>query len=72
MSKMHESVELPADVIERIQSRVRYTEFSSVDEYVAWVMEETLTKVEESEETGVSANEEEVQERLRSLGYLEN
>ena len=65
-------VHLPAELYGRIEERVKVTEFSSVDEYVTFVLEEVLK--EEAEETGVAFSkeeEEEVKKRLRSLGYLD-
>ncbi|MCW7079252.1 MAG: hypothetical protein OCU22_09040 [Canidatus Methanoxibalbensis ujae] len=74
------AVFLPAEIYERIEERVRVTEFNSVDEYVAFVLEEVLKAVSEEsadvggagEEVSLSEEEEEeVKRRLRALGYLE-
>jgi len=66
------SVDLPEDVVSRIERRVRYTEFESVSEYVQYVMEDVLHHVErETEhEDGADVDEREVKNRLESLGYL--
>jgi len=67
-----EAVELPTDVVEQVESRLPRTEFDSPDEYIAFVMEEVLYRVEA--ETGDEAfeavDEDQVQDRLESLGYL--
>ncbi len=48
------------------------TEFSSVDEYVTYVLREVLASLEEEEEEVFTEEEEEkVKERLRALGYLD-
>ena len=67
------AVFLPADIYLRIEERVRATEFTSVEEYVTFVMEEILREDEEEEEKPVysKVEEEEVKKRLRALGYLE-
>ena len=67
-----ESIELPSELLERIEQRVAYTEFDSMEEYVAYAMEEVLHHVETVSENREmeTVNEEEVQERLKSLGYL--
>ena len=68
------AVFLPAELYERINERVRATEFRSVEEYVTFILEEVLVGEEESEEEGPTfseAEEEEVKKRLRALGYLE-
>jgi len=69
-----QTVELPSRVVERVEARVRVTDFESADEYVAFVLRETLARVEsevddETATDGVS--EADVQSRLESLGYLE-
>ena len=73
MSKDQESkaVLLTHELYDRIEARVRDTGFSSVDEYVIFVLEEVL-KEEGVEETAFSKEEEEeVKKRLRELGYLD-
>jgi len=74
MSRVDEqtrSVELPADVVERVEARVGRTEFDSAAAYVAWVLDEVLAEVEASGEGEFSAvDEAQVKEQLESLGYL--
>ena len=69
----NKAVFLPAVLYGRIEERVRATEFSSVEEYVTFVLEEILREEESGEEepTFSEAEEEEVKKRLRALGYLE-
>ncbi len=61
------------DVAERIEDRIQYTDFESVDDYAEFVLSEVVTRAEregdESRESTMSG--EEVQNRLQSLGYLE-
>ena len=64
------AVYVSADIYRRIQERVEATGFGSVDEYVAFVMEEVL-KDEGEEEVFSKEEEEEVKKRLRALGYLD-
>ncbi len=66
-------VRIPADIYEKIEKRVKETEFESVDEYVTYVLREVLASLEEEEEERVFSEEEEekVKERLRALGYLD-
>lgn len=67
-----QGVELPKRVAERVEARVPFTEFDSVDEYVTFVVEEVLYAVEEaSDEDAEPVDEAEVRSRLESLGYLE-
>ena len=67
----NKGVFLSAELYDRIEERVSDTGFSSVDDYVTFVLEEVL-KEEGGEETAFSKEEEEeVKKRLRALGYLD-
>jgi Arc/MetJ-type ribon-helix-helix transcriptional regulator len=55
------SVFVPAELYDKIEERVRATDFGSVDEYVGFVLGEALKDEE--------AAEKEVKKRLRDLGY---
>lgn len=67
-----ESVELSSDLISRVENRVKYTEFNSVADYISYVMEEVLYHIEQEtqDEDLEDVDEQEVKDRLRSLGYL--
>jgi len=66
------AVLLTAKLYGQIEERVKATDFSSVDEYVTFVLEEILKDDEEQEkgETFSKEDEEEVRQRLKGLGYL--
>ena len=61
------------DLADRIETRVEQTEFETTDEYAEFVLSEVVTRVEREAErsSGSSTSREGVQERLESLGYLE-
>ncbi|WP_158855668.1 hypothetical protein [Halorhabdus sp. CUG00001] len=68
------TIELPEDLASRIEDRLEYTDFDSVDEYVEFLTREVLGIVEAEAETGgetIDERESEVRSRLRSLGYIE-
>ena len=65
------SVKIPDEVYEKIEKRIRETEFDSVDEYVTYVLKEVLASLEEEEQVFSEEEEEKVKERLRALGYLD-
>ena len=67
-----QSVELPAHVVSRVEHRLPHTEFDDAGAYVTYVVEETLSHVEETVEDGEfePVDEDQVESRLRSLGYL--
>jgi Arc/MetJ-type ribon-helix-helix transcriptional regulator len=63
------TVFLTAELYSKVEERVKAADFSSVDEYVEFVLEEILK--EEEEERAFSEEEEEmVKKRLKDLGYL--
>jgi len=65
-------IQLPDSLVARVKSRLDRTKFETADEYVAFVLEETLTRVEAAtEDTPTTVPEEEIQSRLESLGYLD-
>lgn len=61
------------DLADRIERRIRGTDFDSVDEYGEFVLSEVLTRVERAGETTdeSTTSREGVEDRLQSLGYLE-
>jgi len=64
--KEKKALSLPIELYQRIEERVKATGFSSVDEYVVFVLEEVL----QEENVPEQEDEEEVKKRLRALGYL--
>jgi Arc/MetJ-type ribon-helix-helix transcriptional regulator len=66
------SVELPERIVERVEDRLPRTEWDTPEEYITYVMEEVLYRVEqETEDDDFEAvDEDEVKDRLKSLGYL--
>lgn len=61
------------DLADRIEARIQHTEFETVDEYAEFVLSEVVTRVEREADRSAesSSSREGVQERLESLGYLE-
>jgi hypothetical protein len=65
-------VSLPAHVLDRVDDRLPRTNFDTSDEYVTYVLEEVLARVEDaSDDEYESVDEREVENRLKSLGYME-
>lgn len=74
-------IDLPAGVLDRVERRVERTEFDSAAAYVTFVLEEVLAEVEaESERERAERepadrdgiDEADIEERLKSLGYLDS
>jgi hypothetical protein len=71
-------VKLPMSLVTRIKRRLGNSDFSSVDEYVAYVVDQVLTELESNsgqdkpkgENVFSKEDQENVEQRLRDLGYL--
>lgn len=66
-------IELSTDLVQRIEARLPQTKWDDPDAYVTFVLEEVLSQVEGEGGTDSavdSVDEDEVRERLSSLGYL--
>lgn len=63
------SVDIPKSVAEKIEGRMKNSEFKSLSEYVSYVLKEVV--LEEEGETFSKEDEERVKERLKALGYLD-
>ncbi len=69
---MSKQVNIPDELYERIQKNLGDFGFTTVDEYVVFILEEVLKNDEPNEEQAFSEEEEEViKKRLKDLGYLD-
>ena len=66
------SVELPERIVERVEDRLPRTEWDDPASYITYVMEEVLYRVEQetADDDFEPVDEDEVKDRLKSLGYL--
>lgn len=65
------SLDLPAEIVDRVERRLPRTDFETPEAYVTYVMEEVLYYVEsETDDEFEPVDEADVKDRLRSLGYL--
>ena len=71
MNGERRTVSLPEELCKKIETRIRDTEFDSVEEYVLFVLEEVIKDEREEEVPVGEEDEEEVKKRLKALGYLD-
>jgi uncharacterized protein Smg (DUF494 family) len=77
------SIRLPRQIIERIERRLRNSEFQTVEDYAAFVLDQVLSELEEDGSVSGSSgsqtkqvdvfskeDQEDVEQRLRDLGYI--
>lgn len=71
--RKHTTITIPKPLYEKIKERIKKTGFTSVSDYVTYVLREVVSSLEEEQKKEVFTREEEkkVKERLRALGYLE-
>ena len=64
---------IPEDLYKKIEDRIKGTEFESVSDYAAYVLNEVVSDEEQegAEETFLDEENEVVKERLRDLGYID-
>ena len=67
------TVSIPSPLYQKIKKRIDGTGFTSVSDYVTYVLREVLASLEEEEKKKAFSKEEEekVKERLKALGYLD-
>jgi len=63
-------ISIPGPLYEKLRKKIEDTEFSSVSDYVLYVLGE-LASEDETEESISKQDEEKIKSRLRSLGYLD-
>lgn len=65
-------IAVPDRLVSRVERRLPRTDFEDPEEYVAYVLEEVLAQVEsETDGDYEQVDGEEVEDRLKSLGYLD-
>jgi len=74
-----ETITLPGELVERVQRRLKNSDFATVDEYIGYVVDQVLSQVEGADSGDVKAkgdevfskeDQENVEQRLRDLGYM--
>ena len=69
--KEFKEVSIPTSLYQKIEEKIKGTEFSSVSSYVTKLLREALSKEEEKQEVFSKEDEEKVKERLKALGYID-
>ena len=68
--KKYTTVSIPVPLYEKVKDKIKDTGFTSVSDYVVFVLRELMSE-DESEEGFSKEDEEKVKDRLRSLGYMD-
>lgn len=70
MSGEPEQIIVPKSIYAELEKQVDYTQFENVDEYATYVFEELIHYFGEPDTDANIADQEELRERLESLGYI--
>ena len=72
-ARKHTTVSIPTQLHRKIKERIKGTGFTSVSDYVTFVLREVMANLEEEkkEEAFTPEEERKVKERLKALGYLD-
>ena len=71
--KKYTTVSIPKPLYDKVKKLIEGTGFTSVSDYVTYVLREIIASIEEEEKEEVFSKEEEekIKARLRALGYID-
>ncbi|MFH1785860.1 MAG: ribbon-helix-helix domain-containing protein [Candidatus Micrarchaeota archaeon] len=64
------TVSIPVPLHNKLKEQIKDTGFTSVSDYVVFVLRELLTDEKEEKETFNADDEKKIKDRLKALGYL--
>jgi len=72
MGKEFVNISIPEELFDRIKGAMGSTKFKSVDDFVAYLLREAISKLEAKQQDFFTKEEEKkAKERLKGLGYLD-
>ena len=69
--RRYTTISIPVPLYEKVKKMIEGTGFSSVSDYVTYVLRELVASYEESKLDFTKEDEERIKRRLRALGYLD-
>jgi len=69
--RRYTTISIPVPLYEKVKKMIEGTGFSSVSDYVTYVLRELVASYEESKLDFTREDEERIKRRLRALGYLD-
>lgn len=66
----HTTVSIPKPLAEKVKKQIKDTGFTSISDYVTYVMREVVAGKSSKEEAFSKEDEEKVKGRLKDLGYI--
>ncbi len=71
MEKEFTDIAIPTSLYQKIEEKIKGTEFPSVASYVAKVLDDDLSKEQGTKEAFTKEEEDKVKDRLKALGYID-
>lgn len=71
MDKKFTTVEIPTDIYDQIEEKIKNTEVLSAADFILTLLKEKLSKDQKETDSLSSEDEEKVKERLKALGYMD-
>lgn len=71
MDKKFTTVEIPIDLYDQIEEKIKNTEVLSAADFIITLLKEKLSKDQKETDSLSSEDEEKVKERLKALGYMD-
>lgn len=71
MDKKFTTVEIPTDLYDQIEEKIKNTEVLSAADFILTLLKEKLSKDQKETDSLSSEDEEKVKERLKALGYMD-
>ncbi|MGC8710046.1 MAG: ribbon-helix-helix domain-containing protein [Candidatus Micrarchaeia archaeon] len=70
IKRKYTTITIPTPLFERLQKLIAKTGFSSVSDYVTYILRETAVKIEEERKGKKGEEHDELTKKLRALGYI--
>lgn len=71
MEKEFTDITILTSLYQKIEEKIKGTELTSVTSYVTKVLNDSLSKEQETKEAFSKEDEEKVKDRLKALGYID-
>ncbi len=69
--RRYTTISIPVPLYEKVKKMIQDTGFSSVSDYVTYILRELVASYEEEKLGFTKEDEERIKRRLRALGYLD-
>jgi len=64
-------IAIPKELAEKLKKRAENSGFSSLSNYVTYILRQVMSNIKEKNKTISKEDEEKVKDKLRGMGYLE-